>query len=140
MRNQKSRGVSRDLYIFWIFFRKSISLPSFIIKRYVWHILGRGAFLPHHYPWAAPKRPILNWVNNNFVTTLKRSDLDKTQKLLICHRTTLSKTVGLCGQEKKFLSYPMLLSLFLTVLKTYLPKNSIIIFLYRQRWKKIRIF
>ena len=48
-------------------------MPSFIIVEYIWEILGRGAFLPHHpptphtlYPWAAPKRTILNRVNDLF--------------------------------------------------------------------------
>ena len=34
--------VSRDLYMFWIFFRQSITMLSFIIVGYVWQILGRG--------------------------------------------------------------------------------------------------
>ena len=51
---QNARVVSRDLYIFWIFFRYngSIVVQSFIIVGYV---------CPH--PWAAPKKPILNGVN-----------------------------------------------------------------------------
>ena len=40
---RNSRGVSRDSYILWIFFRYSISVPSFIIVGYVWQILRRGA-------------------------------------------------------------------------------------------------
>ena len=44
-RQQSWRGVSRDSFIFWIFFRQGITVPSFIIVRYAWHILGRGAFL-----------------------------------------------------------------------------------------------
>ena len=43
---QKSEGMSRDSYIFWIFFRSGITVPSFILVGYVWQILGRGAFLP----------------------------------------------------------------------------------------------
>ena len=54
---QNSSGVSRDSYIFWIFFRWGTTVPSFIIVGYVWRII-----LPH--PWAAPKRPILNRVKN----------------------------------------------------------------------------
>ena len=55
------KGVSRDLCIFWIFFRWSKTVPSFIKVGYVWQILERGAFLAPHQ-WAAPKRPILNRV------------------------------------------------------------------------------
>ena len=58
---QKSGGVSRDSYNFLIFFREGITVPSFIILRYLWQILGRGPFWPPH-PWAAPKMPILNRV------------------------------------------------------------------------------
>ena len=35
-------GVASDSYIFWIFFRLGITVPSFIIAGYVWQILGRG--------------------------------------------------------------------------------------------------
>ena len=40
-------------------------MPSLIIIGYVWQILGRllGASLPTPHPWAAPKMPILNRVN-----------------------------------------------------------------------------
>ena len=54
--------MSRDLYMFWIFFRQSITMLSFIIVGYVWQILGRGAFT-YPDPWAAPKRPNLNMIN-----------------------------------------------------------------------------
>ena len=44
---QKSRGVSHDLCIFWIFFRSGTTVPNFIIAGYVWQILGRvGPFCP----------------------------------------------------------------------------------------------
>ena len=43
-----SRSVSRDLYIFWIFFREGITVPSSIMSGYVCQVLGRGAFCPHH--------------------------------------------------------------------------------------------
>ena len=39
---QKSWYVSRYSYIFWIFFRQGVTMPSFIIVGYVWQILGRG--------------------------------------------------------------------------------------------------
>ena len=66
-------GVSRDLYIFWIFFRYGITVPSFIIVGFVWRILGRGVKkVPH--TWAAPKKSILNRVklsgnlwNNSYI-------------------------------------------------------------------------
>ena len=38
-RQQNSRGVSRDSYIFCIFFRKGITVLSFILVGYVWQIL-----------------------------------------------------------------------------------------------------
>ena len=56
----RPQRVSRVSYIFWILFGLGITVPSFIIVRYVWRILGRGAFCPPPHPWAAPKRPILN--------------------------------------------------------------------------------
>ena len=40
-------------------------MPSFIIAEYVWQILGRGVFVSPPHPWAAPKMPILNRVNNH---------------------------------------------------------------------------
>ena len=42
---QKSRGVWRDSYIFRTFFRKGITMPTFIIVGYVWQMLWREAFL-----------------------------------------------------------------------------------------------
>ena len=42
---QNPSCVSCDSYSFWNFFRYGITLPIFIIVGYVWHILGRGAFL-----------------------------------------------------------------------------------------------
>ena len=43
---QKSRGVSRDVYIFLIFFRLGIAVLSFSIVTHLGQILSRGAFLP----------------------------------------------------------------------------------------------
>ena len=43
---QNSRGVSRDSYIFRIFFRWGIIVSRFIIAGYVWQILRRGTFFP----------------------------------------------------------------------------------------------
>ena len=45
-RQQNSKGVSRDLYIFWSFFRQVMTVPSFMNVGYVWDILGKWAFLP----------------------------------------------------------------------------------------------
>ena len=56
-----SKGMSRDLYIFYIFFRSGLTVPTFIIARYLRQIWGRGPLWPHH-PWAAPKATILNKV------------------------------------------------------------------------------
>ena len=42
---QNSKGVSRDSYIFWVFFRLGIAVTSFIIVGYVWQILWREALL-----------------------------------------------------------------------------------------------
>ena len=44
---QNSRAVLLDSYIFWIFFREGIAVPSFSIAEYVLQILGKvGAFCP----------------------------------------------------------------------------------------------
>ena len=51
-----------DLCNFLIFLRH-MTVPSFIIEGYVWQILRKRAFLHPPYPWAAPKRLILNRVN-----------------------------------------------------------------------------
>ena len=62
---QNPRGMLRDSYIFWIFFRWGITVSSFIIAGYAWQILGRGTFLPPlPHPRASPKNSILNRVNN----------------------------------------------------------------------------
>ena len=40
-------------------------MGSFIIVGYLWQVLGRGIFLPSLLlPWAAPKKPTMNRVNN----------------------------------------------------------------------------
>ena len=50
----RTRGVCHVIHIF---FRSClvITVPSFIIKEYMWQILGKGAFLhsPLPHPWAA---------------------------------------------------------------------------------------
>ena len=35
------KGMSHDSYIFYVFFSYGITVPGFIIVRYVWKILGR---------------------------------------------------------------------------------------------------
>ena len=59
---QNSRGVSRDSYIFWLFFRKGIILLSFITVGCVWQILRKWGHFGRTPAWAAPKRTILNSV------------------------------------------------------------------------------
>ena len=56
---QNSWDVSRDLFIFWMFFRKGIIVSRFIIIGHVWQILGSGGVFALLHPWAAMKRPIL---------------------------------------------------------------------------------
>ena len=53
---QNSRGVSRDSYIFWIYFMEGITVPSFIIAGYVLQILGRGSLFAPLPP------PIWKWI------------------------------------------------------------------------------
>ena len=62
--HQNSKGVKRDSYIFSIFIRWSITLPSLIIAAYAWQILEKGTFShhPHGHSWEGHKRHILNKV------------------------------------------------------------------------------
>ena len=55
-RQQNSKGVSRDLYIFWSFFRQVMTVPSFMNVGYEWDILGKWAFLPpiREQAWKVP--------------------------------------------------------------------------------------
>ena len=54
---------TRDLYIYFIYFRYIIIMPSWSIAGYVWQILRMGDFLPTTpLFWVALKRPILNRV------------------------------------------------------------------------------
>ena len=62
------KGVTRNLYILWIFFRQHITVASFLIVRYVWQILGRRGFFvplppPFLRPWPAPEKPNINKAN-----------------------------------------------------------------------------
>ena len=43
---QNARAMSGNSYIFWVFFRYGITVPSFIIVRYVWQILEKEPFCP----------------------------------------------------------------------------------------------
>ena len=61
----RNKSVSRYRYIFWIFFRQGITVPSFIIVG-DWQILGGEVFCPpppSFHPWAAPKMAILYRLN-----------------------------------------------------------------------------
>ena len=56
--------VSRNWYIFWIFFMQGINVLSVIIVGYVWQLLWKVRFFspPRLHPWAIWKRPILKRV------------------------------------------------------------------------------
>ena len=64
LRQHNSGGFTRDLYIFWSSLVK-YKCPKFHHFR-IWVAGFRegawGLFGPPFHPWAAPKRPILNWV------------------------------------------------------------------------------
>ena len=76
-------------------------MPSFTIVGYVWKILGRGGFLSPPYPWAAPKKPILNKVIPNLLQTdctTETSFYDKSNGLFLgkenfVQRLILSNTI-----------------------------------------------
>ena len=66
------KDVSPDTYTFWISFRQSMTVPSFIIVGYVWQILGRGGtFGPQTPPslssMSRPEKPILNRLNGMLI-------------------------------------------------------------------------
>ena len=52
---QNARDLLLDSYIFWIFFRYGITLPSSIIEGYVWQILGR-------YVWTFSMNFVLHFI------------------------------------------------------------------------------
>ena len=84
---QNSRDVSRDLYIFWIFFRYSIIVPCAKVHHCricVTDFREGGTLLPPPpHPWAALKKPIwiglkhdiLYFYSNNFEFMLPRANL-----------------------------------------------------------------
>ena len=85
----QGEGVSRDSYIFWIFFRYGITMPSFIIVGYLWQILGMGPFC---YPpsVSSPKSAHPELGSNVWETTLSRSQslhlyLHQHNKIFILH-------------------------------------------------------
>ena len=82
---QNSGGVSRDSYTFLIFFRKGITVQSFILVRYVWQILGGGDFLPPPppHPWAARKGPSWIGLKQNLANLKPIIDRDIYKKMLI---------------------------------------------------------
>ena len=60
---QNSRGVSRDSYIFWIFFGWGITVPRFIIVGFVWQILVvRRSEQPRKSP---------SWIGLNTASVMK---------------------------------------------------------------------
>ena len=67
-------GLSRDLYMLWIFFRWGINVLILIILGWLGHTLGRGKFLPpplciHEQP---PKRSIINRGKKQYLFSSKR--------------------------------------------------------------------
>ena len=64
-----SRGVSRDLYAFYIFFRLGRTVLSIVIVGYAWEILG-SAFLPPPFvsspEKAYPEKPNY-WIQNSMI-------------------------------------------------------------------------
>ena len=80
---QNSRDVSRDLYIFWIFLRSGITLPSVIIVGYVWEILERRGSKkpppPHiirEQLWKSPSWIGLNLLYSNLLVNGYSSNED----------------------------------------------------------------
>ena len=81
----RTADVSRDLYIFWIFFGYSITVPRFMIEGYVWQILGRGGRFcpsppirerPRKSPsWIGLKYDTLYFYSNNFEFIPSRANL-----------------------------------------------------------------
>ena len=84
----KKGSRSRDSYIFCIFLRQSITLPSFIIVAYVWQILERGPSWTSHL-LAAPKRPTWIGLSNKSVS---RVQVGCQSVLLVIHTENKSKT------------------------------------------------
>ena len=99
---QNSSGVSRNLYCFWIFFRQGITVPTFIILRYMWQILGRDLFAPH--PWAARKRP--SWIGLSANYTNRVIVFDHFLGLAL--KELIEET--LCFQHRAHLSHKSILT------------------------------
>ena len=124
-----SRGVSRDSYIFWIFFRQVITVSSFNMVGYVWQILGRGVFFSHpirEQPWKIPireqPRKSPSWIRLKFLT-LKKG---------LSHFLTTFKVM----LKKKFVTFLRLFKFLIlkedtiTVLKFLIPKKDSVTFLW----------
>ena len=103
---QNLKSVSRDSYIFSIFFRKGITVTSFIIAGHVWQISGRGSLFalprplirekPQKSPsWIGLRNAFSMWVS--LTTFAKHLTLDVSQVL----NTSLHQEV----KRKKFLSF-----------------------------------
>ena len=61
---QNSKGVSRDSYIFWVFFSQGITVPSFMIVGYVWQISGRWGLFGSPIREQPRKDP--SWIGLNY--------------------------------------------------------------------------
>ena len=93
-----------------------VKLPRFIIIGYVRQILGRGAFLPHPHPGAAPRRPILNRVKN------------RPYLLLIIRRIPLIvRRWWYCGKLRKLLTFFILQTFLFSFLLQFLLSTELII-------------
>ena len=94
---QSSSDVSYDLYVFWIFFRSGITVPSIITVRYLWHIREGWSFCPPPptppppplHPWEAPKRPERVKVVADGGEFTKNNDRKKKSKVLQAYRCPL---------------------------------------------------
>ena len=84
----KKGSKSRDSYIFCIFLRQSITLPSFIIAAYVLQILEKGPSWASHL-LAAPKKPTWIVLSNKSVS---RVQVGCQSVLLVIHTENKSKT------------------------------------------------
>ena len=77
-------------------------MPSFIIVRYVWQILGRGPFALPSHPWAAPKKHILNRVKDSFFYTTPLVAVFLVPKNMIINRNSNRRCSVRKGVLKNF--------------------------------------
>ena len=114
---QNSTGVSRDWYIFRIFFGHGMSAPSFIIVRYVWQILGREAFLLLPPPIRGQPQKSPSWIGLNLVQ-FHREDYEKEIVLKLMKKKIVLKLITSFSLNFKTYSEKILfwLSITLTIL------------------------